>query len=128
ERRLTNEDLEKMVETSDEWITSRTGISERRIVADGEATSDLAYYAAKKAVEDAGLQPEDIDLLIVATSTPDYQFPPVACQVQARLGCRQIGAFDVGATCIGFITALELATPFIQMGKHKHVLVVGADT
>lgn len=127
EKRLTNADLEKMVETSDEWITSRTGISERRIAAESEATSDLAYYAAARALENAGLQAKQIDLIIVATSTPDYQLPPVACQVQARLGCRHIPAFDVGATCIGFITALELAAPLIETGKHKHVLVVGAD-
>lgn len=128
ELRLTNDDLGKMVETSDEWIVTRTGISERRLTGPTEATSDLAYPAALAALEHAGLQASDIDLLIVATSTPDHPFPPVACQLQARLGCRQITAFDVSATCIGFLSALEIATQFIQNGKHKHALVIGADT
>lgn len=128
ERRLTNFDLEKMVETSDEWIVTRTGISERRIADPSQATSDLAYHAAAAALQNAGLAAEQIDMVIVATSTPDYQLPPVACQVQTRLGCRQIAAFDVNATCIGFISALEIASQFIQTGKHRHILVVGADT
>ncbi len=128
ERRLTNANLEKMVETSDEWIVTRTGISERRITDPGEATSDLAFRAARDALDDAGLKATEIDLLIVATSTPDHPFPPVACQVQARLGCRHITAFDVGATCIGFLSALEIAHQFIRTGKSRHALVVGADT
>jgi 3-oxoacyl-[acyl-carrier-protein] synthase-3 len=128
ERRLTNTDLEQMVETSDEWIVTRTGISERRIAAPHEATSDLAYHAAAEALRDAGLQAADLDLLIVATSTPDHQLPPVACQLQARLGCRTITAFDVSATCMGFISALEIADQFIRTGKSTHALVVGADT
>jgi 3-oxoacyl-[acyl-carrier-protein] synthase-3 len=128
ERRLTNADLEQMVETSDEWIVARTGISERRIAAPDEATSDLAYHAAAEALRDAGLQAADLDLLIVATSTPDHPFPPVACQLQARLGCRTITAFDVSATCLGFISALEIADQFIRTGKCTHVLVVGADS
>jgi 3-oxoacyl-[acyl-carrier-protein] synthase-3 len=128
ERRLTNADLEQMVETSDEWIVTRTGISERRLAAPGEATSDLAYRAAAEALRDAGLQAADLDLLIVATSTPDHPFPPVACQLQARLGCRTITSFDVSATCLGFISALEIADQFIRTGKCRHALVVGADT
>ncbi|GAA4703338.1 beta-ketoacyl-ACP synthase III [Brevibacillus fulvus] len=127
ERILTNQDLERMVETNDEWITTRTGISERRIAAETEATSDLAYQAAVAALQDAGLTATDLDMLIVATSTPDYQLPPVASLLQHRLGCRPISAFDVSVTCIGFISAMETASQYIQTGKHKHILVVGAD-
>ncbi|WP_078555577.1 beta-ketoacyl-ACP synthase III [Bacillus alkalicellulosilyticus] len=128
EKRLTNADLEKMVETNDEWIVTRTGISERRVTEESESTSDLAYVAAKLAIEDAGLTAEDIDLIVVGTVTPDYQFPSVACQLQERLGCREVGSFDVNATCVGFVTALQVAEMYVKLGKHKHVLVVGADT
>ncbi|NGQ95381.1 ketoacyl-ACP synthase III [Brevibacillus sp. SYP-B805] len=125
---LTNADLERMVETSDEWIVTRTGISERRIAAPWQATSDLAYHAAEAAIAHAGLTADQIDMIIVATSTPDHPFPPVACQLQHRLGCRHIPAYDLGATCVGFLSALETAAQFIATGKHKHILVVGADT
>src|ERR1700730_9808334 len=128
EKRLTNADLEQMVETNDEWIVTRTGISERRIADPSQATSDLAYEAAKAAIADAGLQASDIDLIVVATVTPDYQFPSVASQLQHMLGCRTIGAYDVNATCVGFITALQIADQFIQTGRHQNVLVVGADS
>jgi len=127
-RRLANSDIERMVETTDEWIVTRTGIAERRIADDSEATSDLAFRAAQAALETAGLAASDVDLLIVATSTPDHPFPPVACKLQARLGCGPIPSFDVGATCIGFLSALEIAHQFIQTGKSRHALVVGADT
>ncbi|HZG15870.1 MAG TPA: beta-ketoacyl-ACP synthase III [Candidatus Bathyarchaeia archaeon] len=125
---LTNADLEKMVETSDEWIVSRTGIRERRIAPPDMASSDLGYFAAQEAITAAGLTADQIDMLIVATSTPDYPFPPVACMLQERLGCRTIPAYDLSATCIGFLSALETAEQFIKTGKHKHVLIVGVDT
>lgn len=128
EKRLTNFDLEQMVETSNEWILSRTGISERRIAAPEQATSDLAFEAARAALQAAKLQAQDIDMIVVATVTPDHTFPPVACQLQARLGCRNVTAFDVEATCVGFITALQIAEQFVKIGRHRHVLVVGADT
>ncbi|WP_327077691.1 beta-ketoacyl-ACP synthase III [Alicyclobacillus vulcanalis] len=128
ETRLTNSEIEQMVETSDEWIQTRTGIAERRIARVDEATSDFAYHAAQAALADAGLEPTDIDLLIVATETPDYLLPPVACQVQARLGCRNIGAFDLHATCAGFLSALQVAEQYVKAGVHQHVLIVGADT
>lgn len=127
-KKLTNFDLEQMVETNDEWIVTRTGISERRITEAGETTSDLAFEAAKRAIADANLQAEDIDLIIVGTVTPDYPFPAVACQLQERLGCKEVGSFDVNATCVGFITALQIAEMYIKAGKHQHVLVVGADS
>ncbi len=128
ETRLTNVEIEQMVETSDDWIQTRTGIVERRIARPEEATSDFAYLAARAALDDAQLEPADIDLLIVATETPDYILPPVACQVQARLGCRNIGAFDLHATCAGFLSALQVAEQYVKAGVHRHVLVVGADT
>lgn len=126
--KLTNFDLEKMVETTDEWIRVRTGIKERRIADPNEATSDMAYRAAYSALEDAGLTASDIDLIIVATETPDHIFPPVACQIQKRLGCRNIGAFDVHATCVGFLSVLDIGQQYIRSGTHKHVLIIGADT
>lgn len=126
--RLTNYDLERLVETSDEWIRTRTGIVERRICGPTEATSDLAYFAAQAALADAGISPTDIDQIIVATETPDHVFPPVACQVQNRLGCRNVGAFDIHSTCVGFLSALQVAEQYVKMGTHKHVLVIGADS
>jgi len=128
EKVLTNDDLEKMVDTNDEWIRSRSGIRERHIAAPEEATSDLALQAARNALADAGLKPDDIDLIIVATNTPDTLFPATACLVQDKLGARKAGAFDLLAGCTGFIYALSVGTQFISAGACKHVLVVGAET
>jgi 3-oxoacyl-[acyl-carrier-protein] synthase-3 len=128
EKRLTNEDLERMVETSDEWIVTRTGIRERRIADASEATSDLAYRAALAAMEDAGVGPEEIDFIVVGTCTPDHLFPSVACQLQQRLGCRTVGAVDLNATCVGFLSAMQMAERYVKIGACRHVLVVGADT
>ena len=127
EKRLTNADLEKMVNTSDEWILTRTGISERRIVAQGEATSDLAVRACESAISDAGIEPGDIDLLVVATSTPDMLLPSTACLVQAHLGLT-CPAFDMNAACTGFIYGLHTASSAIEAGRADVVLLVGADT
>ncbi|MDD5729803.1 MAG: ketoacyl-ACP synthase III [Candidatus Omnitrophica bacterium] len=126
-RVLTNADLEKMVDTSDEWITTRTGIKERHIVAKHEATSDLALEAAKEALKDADVKPHDLDLIIVATITPDMQFPSTACFVQAGLGAKNAVAFDVSAACAGFIYALTVAQQFIARGVYKNALVIGAE-
>jgi len=124
---LTNADLEKMVETSDEWITTRTGIKERRIVAPDEATSDLAVNAARQALDQAQIKPEDLDLIIIATITPDVQFPATACFVQAKLGARNAICFDISAACAGFIYALAVAEKFISGGACRNALVVGAE-
>ena len=128
ETRITNHDLEQMVDTTDEWIRQRTGIVERRRAAPDQATSDLAFEAAKKAIESAGLQPTDIDQIIVATATPDTMFPATACRLQDRLGCRQIPAFDLSAACSGFIYGMAVARTAIGAGTADHVLVVGAET
>ncbi|MGB8957224.1 MAG: beta-ketoacyl-ACP synthase III [Tumebacillaceae bacterium] len=125
---LSNKDLEQMMDTSDEWIIARTGISERRIASPDQATSDLAFEAAKIALADAGITAEELDMIIVCTCTPDYKFPSVACQLQHLLGCRAISAFDVQAVCSGFLTGLQVAESFIKSGRFRHVLVVGADT
>ncbi|MDT8317319.1 MAG: beta-ketoacyl-ACP synthase III [bacterium] len=127
EKILTNADLEKMVDTDDEWIVTRTGIRERHIAADGEATSDLAFYAATEALASAGIAPEDIDLIIVATTTPDYPFPSTASLLQARLGADKAAAFDIQAVCTGFIYALSTADQFIRSGMYGKILVVGAE-
>jgi 3-oxoacyl-[acyl-carrier-protein] synthase-3 len=127
ERVLTNFDLEQMVETSDEWIVTRTGIRERRICSPEEAASDLAYHASLQALERAGLTAEDIDLIIVATITPDSAFPSTACVLQDRLGAKKAAAFDLSAACSGFIYALAAATSMIASGMYRHVLVVGAE-
>jgi 3-oxoacyl-[acyl-carrier-protein] synthase-3 len=124
---LTNRDLESLVQTSDEWIVSRTGIRERHIAAESESTSDLAYVAARRALKAAGLSPGDIDLIVVATSTPDMVFPSTACLLQKKLGIRHGAAFDVQAVCTGFIYALAIADQFIRSGMHKRALVVGAE-
>lgn len=126
DRRLTNEDLEAMVETSDEWITTRTGIRERRLAHADEATSDLAIRAARRAMQDAGVGPADIDLLVVGTSSPDMVFPSTACLTQAGLGLT-CPAYDVMAACTSFIYALQNATAAIESGRARTVLVVGAD-
>jgi 3-oxoacyl-[acyl-carrier-protein] synthase-3 len=127
ERRLTNHDLEKMVDTSDDWIVTRTGIRERRIAAPHEATSDLAYEAAVRALKAAGVAAEDVDLIIVATITPDMFFPSTACLVQDRLGARNAAAFDVSAACSGFIYALASASGMIATGLYRNALVIGAE-
>jgi 3-oxoacyl-[acyl-carrier-protein] synthase-3 len=127
ERILTNADLEKMVETSDEWITSRTGIKERRIAAANEFTSDLAANAARRAMEMAGVTAEQIDLIIVASITPDMPFPNTACLVQQKIGARRIPSFDIEAACSGFIYALEVGQQFIASGTYETVLVIGAE-
>ena len=124
---LTNADLEKMVETSDEWIVSRTGIKERRIASENEITSDMAVKAAKNALNDAGLKPEDIDLIIVATITPDMFFPSTACQVQYKLGAKHCAAFDISVACSGYVYGLAIADQFIKSGMYKHALVIAAE-
>lgn len=128
EKILTNADLEAMVDTSDQWIRERTGIQQRHIAAEGQTTCDLAEQAARRALEDAGLKPENIDLMIVGTTTPDLVFPSTACLLQDRLGMHGIGAFDVNAACSGFIYALTVANQFIRAGSARNVLVVGAET
>jgi 3-oxoacyl-[acyl-carrier-protein] synthase-3 len=129
EKILTNHDLEKMVDTSDEWIFSRTGIRERHIVAENETTSDLAFQAAKRAIKMAGVDPQSIDLIIVATTTPDFVFPSTACILQEKLGIKSGGpAFDIQAVCSGFVYALATADQFIRGGQSKCALVVGAET
>ena len=127
ERILTNADLEKMVETTDEWITTRTGIKERRIAADGEFTSDLAAKAALRAMKMAGVTADQIDLIIVASITPDMPFPNTACLVQQKIGARRIPAFDLEAACSGFIYALEVGQNFIMARSCETVLVIGAE-
>jgi 3-oxoacyl-[acyl-carrier-protein] synthase III len=124
---LTNFDLEKLVDTSDEWIYSRTGIRERRIAADQESTSDLALHAAKRAIEAAGIEPAAIDLIVLATSTPDMIFPSSACLLQAKLGVKGCTAFDVQAVCSGFVYALAIADNFIRCNQARCALVVGAE-
>jgi len=128
EKVLTNDDLAKFVDTSDEWISTRTGIRERHIAADGETTCDLAYHAAVRAMEAAGVTAADLDLIVLGTTTPDLVFPSTACLLQARLGATGCGAFDVNAACSGFIYALSVADKFIRSGDAKTVLVVGAET
>jgi len=124
---LTNADLEKMVDTTDEWIVTRTGIKERRIASDGEAASDMAAKAARAALENARLKPKDIDLIIVATITPDMFFPSTACQLQYKLGIENIPAFDISVACSGFVYGLTIADQFIKTGCYKHALVVAAE-
>lgn len=125
---LTNKDLERMVDTSDEWITTRTGIKERRIAPVGVCSSHLAYEAAKRALEDAKLSPEEIDLIVVATNSPDTLFPPTACRVQAMLGASNAGAFDLQAGCTSPVYAMGLVEPGIRVGSWRNVLVIGVET
>src|SRR5699024_500936 len=127
EKVLTNKDLEQLVDTSDEWIRTRTGIEERRIAEDDMDTSDMALQAAKKALQDAQLDAKDIDLIIVATVTPDTPFPSVSCMIQHRLGAEKAAAMDISAACTGFIYAMTTAEQFIKTGAYKHVLVVGVE-
>jgi len=128
ERVLTNKELESLVDTSDDWIRSRTGIEERRIAAEGQTTCDLAEHAAREALDAAGIAASDIDLLILGTTTPDVVFPSTACMLQHRLGAGECGAFDVNAACSGFLYALSVADQFIRSGNARTVLVVGAET
>jgi 3-oxoacyl-[acyl-carrier-protein] synthase-3 len=124
---VTNADLEKIVETNDQWIVERTGIKERRVVAEGEATSDLAYRAAVRALEDAKLDPKDVEAIIVGTITPDYPFPSLATVLQGKLGNKKAFAFDVSAACAGSIYALATGDRFVASGAVKNALVIGAD-
>jgi 3-oxoacyl-[acyl-carrier-protein] synthase-3 len=128
ERVLTNADLEKMVDTSDEWIRSRTGISERHIAADDQATSDLAFNAAERAIEAAGVSADTIDMIVVGTTTPDLIFPNVACLIQERLGISGCPALSLETACSGFVYALSVADQFVRTGQVRRPLVVGAET
>jgi 3-oxoacyl-[acyl-carrier-protein] synthase III len=125
---LTNHDLEKMVDTSDEWIRTRTGIEKRHIAEDGTTTKTLAVDAAREAIADAGLTANDIDLVILGTLTPDIGFPATACLIQHDLGAENAAAFDLNAACSGFIYGLQVADALVRAGAHRHVLVIGAET
>ena len=127
ERILTNAELEKLVDTSDEWIVARTGIKERHIAANDEFTSDMASHAARRAIEQAGIEAIDIDLIIVATVTPDQFFPSTSCFVQKKIGAKRAACFDVSAACSGFLYAIEIAQQFITSSTYDTVLVIGAD-
>ena len=127
EKILSNQDLEKIVETSDEWITSRTGMKERRLAASDEFTSDMGYEAAKKALDDSGIKAEDIDLILVATLTPDYIFPSTACLIQEKIGAVSAAAMDVQAACTGYIYALSVAKAYIESGMYNNILIVAAE-
>jgi 3-oxoacyl-[acyl-carrier-protein] synthase-3 len=124
---LTNHDLEKMVDTNDEWITTRTGIKERRIAAQGEYTSTFAILAARRALEMAGISPDELDLIILGTVTPDFPFPATACIIQHELGATHAAAFDLSAACSGFIYGLNMAEAYIKSGMARKVLVMGAE-
>ncbi len=124
---VTNADLEQQIDTTDDWIRTRTGIRERHIAAEHEKTSDLAVHAARRALDAAGIAPEDVDLIIVATTTPDMVFPSTACIVQAKLGCRGGPAFDIQAVCSGFVFALSIANGMIASGAVRNALVIGAE-
>jgi 3-oxoacyl-[acyl-carrier-protein] synthase-3 len=128
EKRLTNADLSKMVDTNDEWIVQRTGIKERRIVGEGESTATLGAAAARKALDAAGVDAKDLDLIIVATITPEMVFPSTACFIAAALGLHATPAFDMSAACSGFIYAINTGANFIRAGQYKTVLVIGAET
>jgi 3-oxoacyl-[acyl-carrier-protein] synthase-3 len=127
EKILTNEDLSKIVDTSDDWITSRTGIKERRIAGENEATSDIASEAARRAMQSAGVTPEEIDLIVVATVTPDMAFPSTACFVQKKIGASNAVCFDISAACSGFLYALQVARHFLNSGSRNTALVIGAE-
>ena len=124
---LTNKDLEGMVDTSDEWITTRTGIKERRIASSTETTGTLAFQAAKEALKNAKIKPEDIELIIIATITPDMPFPATSCLVQDMLGAKNAACFDVSAACAGFVYGLVMAQQFLARGVYKNALVIGAE-
>ena len=125
---LTNKDLEEMVDTSDEWIKSRTGIKQRYIAADNQTTGDLAYHASRKALEKANLKAENLDMIIVATVTPDMPFPATSCILEDRLGAANAATFDLEAGCSGFVYGLSVASQFIETGMYDNILVVGAET
>lgn len=127
EKIVTNADLEKIMDTSDEWIRTRTGIEERRIADENTNTSDMGLAAAQNAIKDAGITPEDIDLILVATVTPDQPFPSVACMLQERLGAKKAAAMDVSAACAGFMYGIVTGKQFVEAGVYKHVLVVGVE-
>ena len=127
ERVLDNHELERLVDTSDDWIVQRTGIRERRIVAEGQSTSDLCIEAGRRALQDAGLAPADIDLIVLGTVTPDQHVPATACLIQQRLGCTRAAAFDLQAGCTSFVYALNVAANFIWAGSCRNVLVIGAE-
>ncbi len=127
EKRVTNEDLAHVVDTSDEWIRERSGIRERRIVSDGQANSDLSVKAVENAFRDRDIRPEELDLIIVATVTPDMMFPSTACIVQDKIGAKNAWAFDLSGACSGFLYAMATGAQFIQTGRYKKVLVVGTD-
>jgi len=127
ERVLTNADLEKMVETSDEWIRTRTGIRERRIAAEDQSTSDMAAVAAQRALDDAGVSASEIDMIVVATVTPDMPFPATACFVQEKIGAKQAFCFDLEAACSGFLYGVEIARRFLGSGAVRYALVIGAE-
>jgi len=128
ERRLTNHDLEQMVDTSDEWIVQRTGIRERRLVSAGEFTSTLGVHAARRALADSKVDPQDLDLVICATVTGDQPFPATACRIGKDIGATRAGGFDVAAACSGFVVAAQVAAGFVRSGQFRNVLVVGAET
>ena len=127
EKVLTNDELSKMVDTTDEWITTRTGIKERRVAAEGEQTSDMAAKAALKAIEQAGISPEEIDMILVATATPDMLFPATACFVQVKIGAKNAACMDISAACAGFLYGVEIAQQFITTHAYNTVLVIGAE-
>ena len=124
---VTNRDLEKMVDTSDEWITVRTGIKERRVLEEGKGNADMAYQAAKRALKDAGMDGKDLDAIIMGTVSADYPFPSSACVLEDMLGARHAFSFDVGAACAGFLNALSVADLYVRSGKVNNALVVGSD-
>jgi 3-oxoacyl-[acyl-carrier-protein] synthase III len=126
-RVMTNADLEKIIETSDEWIVTRTGIRERHVVDEGVATSDLAVEATKRALAERGIEPDEIEAIVVATVTPDMLFPSTACLVQHKLGIKNVWGFDLSAACSAFVYALQTGAQFVATGAHKKVLVIGAD-
>jgi 3-oxoacyl-[acyl-carrier-protein] synthase-3 len=125
---VTNRDLEKMVDTSDEWITVRTGIKERRVLEEGKGNADMAFEAAKRALSDAGMEGKDLDAIIMGTVSPDYPFPSSACVLEDMLGARNAFSFDVSAACSGFLNAISVADLYIRAGKINNALVVGSDT
>src|SRR5436189_3746994 len=124
---ITNEDLEKMVDTSDEWITVRTGMRGRRVLEEGKGNADMAYRAAQRALADAGVEANDLDAIIMGTVTPDYPFPSSACVLEDMLGARKAFSFDVNAACSGFLNALAVGDSMIRTGMIRHALIVGSD-